>query len=267
MKDGKIFRYALLHAIGAILYIALVASIIANGEQVLGGVQGPLAGTAFLLLFVISAAITGMATFGRPLVWFLDGKKREAIMLAIMTVGFMALAAVLILGGIFAGASAGIFPDGNNGGGVACTMEAKICSDGTAVGRTGPNCEFAACPGEDGDEFPVDIDVGEIVPFDSGVRGTVLLGPQCPVVREGEECPDKPYKTSVSIYRGIDVSTRPFLTIQSDADGAFVADLPPGEYTLFAGGGRPFPACAQSTVTVAPGGFISIVLSCDTGIR
>ena len=31
---------------------------------------------------------------------------------------------------------------------VACTMEAKICSDGSAVGRTGPNCEFAACPGE-----------------------------------------------------------------------------------------------------------------------
>lgn len=28
----------------------------------------------------------------------------------------------------------------------ACTMEAKICPDGTAVGRTGPNCEFAACP-------------------------------------------------------------------------------------------------------------------------
>lgn len=31
-------------------------------------------------------------------------------------------------------------------GPVACTMEAKICPDGTAVGRTGPNCEFAPCP-------------------------------------------------------------------------------------------------------------------------
>ena len=28
----------------------------------------------------------------------------------------------------------------------ACTMEAKICPDGTAVRRTGPHCEFAACP-------------------------------------------------------------------------------------------------------------------------
>lgn len=28
----------------------------------------------------------------------------------------------------------------------ACTEEAKICPDGSAVGRTGPNCEFAPCP-------------------------------------------------------------------------------------------------------------------------
>jgi hypothetical protein len=30
----------------------------------------------------------------------------------------------------------------------ACTLDAKLCPDGTAVGRTGPNCEFAKCPGE-----------------------------------------------------------------------------------------------------------------------
>lgn len=29
---------------------------------------------------------------------------------------------------------------------VACTLEAKLCPDGSYVGRTGPNCEFAACP-------------------------------------------------------------------------------------------------------------------------
>lgn len=28
----------------------------------------------------------------------------------------------------------------------ACTMEAKICPDGSSVGRSGPNCEFAPCP-------------------------------------------------------------------------------------------------------------------------
>lgn len=32
---------------------------------------------------------------------------------------------------------------------VACTMDAKICPDGSAVGRTAPDCEFASCPGEE----------------------------------------------------------------------------------------------------------------------
>jgi hypothetical protein len=41
----------------------------------------------------------------------------------------------------------------NNGNGSrACTMEAKICPDGSAVGRSGPNCEFAECPSGSG--FP-----------------------------------------------------------------------------------------------------------------
>ena len=29
---------------------------------------------------------------------------------------------------------------------VACSMEAKLCADGSYVSRTGPNCEFTACP-------------------------------------------------------------------------------------------------------------------------
>ena len=34
-----------------------------------------------------------------------------------------------------------------------CTMEAKLCPDGSAVGRTGPNCEFEACPGGNNDQI------------------------------------------------------------------------------------------------------------------
>lgn len=29
---------------------------------------------------------------------------------------------------------------------VGCTMEAKLCPDGSTVGRSGPRCEFSACP-------------------------------------------------------------------------------------------------------------------------
>ena len=36
--------------------------------------------------------------------------------------------------------------DSDSPEGVACTMEAKLCPDGSHVGRSGPNCEFTACP-------------------------------------------------------------------------------------------------------------------------
>jgi hypothetical protein len=29
---------------------------------------------------------------------------------------------------------------------VACTADAKLCPDGSYVGRSGPNCEFDPCP-------------------------------------------------------------------------------------------------------------------------
>ncbi len=29
---------------------------------------------------------------------------------------------------------------------VMCTMDAKLCPDGSYVARTGPNCEFTPCP-------------------------------------------------------------------------------------------------------------------------
>ena len=31
-------------------------------------------------------------------------------------------------------------------GSTICPADAKVCPDGTTVGRTGPNCEFAPCP-------------------------------------------------------------------------------------------------------------------------
>lgn len=42
----------------------------------------------------------------------------------------------------------GIFKSNFTGSDIrkACTMEAKICLDGSSVGRSGPHCEFAPCP-------------------------------------------------------------------------------------------------------------------------
>lgn len=53
------------------------------------------------------------------------------------------LALVVIGGGAYAYYSAG---QTGSEQGTTCTTEAKVCPDGSSVGRSGPNCEFAACP-------------------------------------------------------------------------------------------------------------------------
>lgn len=46
---------------------------------------------AMILLLVVSASVTGSLVIGRPVLWYLDGKKKEAVSLLITTVGFLAL--------------------------------------------------------------------------------------------------------------------------------------------------------------------------------
>jgi hypothetical protein len=245
---------------------------------------------------------------------------------------------------------------------VACTQEAKICPDGSAVGRTGPDCEFAECPATiptntiaigtnatiggtligvlelvEDSRCPVDVQCiwagtvrvrvsinsynrdfvftlgqpqvvgsttitlasvipaeknskktvplgdyrfiftvvpkipadsgGGILPVNSGVRGTVELGPTCPVERipPDPNCADRPYATTVTVYRiG---SNSAFAEGRSDTDGVFQFSLPPGSYTLKAAGGTVLPRCSPADVTVGQGGFATTTISCDSGIR
>ena len=61
--------------------------------------------------------------------------------------------------------------DENDSNPVACTMDAKVCPDGSSVGRVGPKCEFAKCPGD-----ILDIDSDTKINIGSGFgRGEVQL--------------------------------------------------------------------------------------------
>ncbi len=59
----------------------------------------------------------------------------------ILTIGLLIILAVFVFAGIYFSSSSST-PSME----VPCTMEAKICPDGSAVGRSGPLCEFAECP-------------------------------------------------------------------------------------------------------------------------
>ena len=67
----------------------------------------------------------------------------------------------------------------NNTEPVACTMEAKLCPDGSSVGRSGPKCEFAPCPVDknSGEDFRnLNIKEGEQISSPLRISGEVKGG-------------------------------------------------------------------------------------------
>ena len=109
-------RYALLHAIAVVLYVAALVCLIFFGESIVSpNIPELVAPILVLLLLVVSAAVMGMLVFLRPLMWYLDGKKKEAIHLAIYTVAGIAIIAALICASLIAfGPTQEVFPIENN---------------------------------------------------------------------------------------------------------------------------------------------------------
>jgi hypothetical protein len=137
---------------------------------------------------------------------------------------------------------------------VACSLIAKLCPDGSYVARTGPKCEFAACPPQN---------------VTSGLSGTVLLGPTCPVQRipPDPQCADRPYATTL-VLTSADQS-RVITTFSSTASGTFSIPVAPGDYVIrSAAATNIHPYCATTnTIHVSSGTFAKVTVQCDTGIR
>lgn len=156
--------------------------------------------------------------------------------------------------------------------GVACTADAMQCPDGSYVGRSGPHCEFI-CPTAsstaDGTPTGTGSSGGGFAEYHSGIKGTVMAGPTCPVMRNPPDpaCADKSVVTNVWISRK-SAPQQVMATTQSDKKGMFQTSLPPGEYVIQAGSsGVPFPRCTDASAIVGPSGYTDVTVSCDTGIR
>lgn len=96
MEKKKIVLYGLMHAACAVCYVGLVALTMSRAEGLFGHVPKALGTMAFLLLFVVSAALMGLTIFGRPILWYLGGQKREALSLVYYTLIFLILITALV---------------------------------------------------------------------------------------------------------------------------------------------------------------------------
>lgn len=100
--DKKIIKHALLLALGEAVYIILVALLMTGIEKWFSGKPDPavVAPIAILLLFVISAAISGALILGKPAMLYLDGQKKAALQLfgaiLLWLIIFLAIAFIIV---------------------------------------------------------------------------------------------------------------------------------------------------------------------------
>ncbi len=138
---------------------------------------------------------------------------------------------------------------GSHEGQVACTMEAKLCPDGSAIGRTGPNCEFAACPGQ--------------------IKGKISIGPLCPVEPCSVTVPNPYVSRQIMLEPQDNQISSSTIYIEINSDGTFQQTVPANIYKLnltdcnFLGCQRSLPM----TVEVVAGTTTEVDIDIDTGIR
>jgi hypothetical protein len=109
-------------------------------------------------------------------------------------------------------------------------------------------------------------------PAVTGVAGRIIVGPTCPAIGPGSNCP--PAKAGHGTVRietaasSRDGSGQLVKRVQSDAGGNFRANLSPGRYLLVVeSSGTGYPVPKPSVVDVEAGVVTQVILVLDTGIR
>ena len=180
-----------------------------------------------------------------------------------MDARYSLIAAVIVFfgaGAVFLWVHPAAPPAANGEVPVACTLEAKLCPDGSYVGRVGPHCDFAACPGT--------MNAAATSTSQGTVSGSITLSPTCPVEQNppDTQCAPKGYQTIIEIRLTPDGKV--IASTESDVNGNFSLALSPGTYTIDGASDKSgLPRCSPQTVEIEAGVAAHVSLSCDTGIR
>lgn len=94
----NIISWSFVNAVGTIIYVALVTLAMRIGGEIFGKVDNNFIGPiVFLLLFVLSATITASLILGRPIWWYLNNQKIDALKLFGLTLAWIAVFIVLFI--------------------------------------------------------------------------------------------------------------------------------------------------------------------------
>jgi hypothetical protein len=98
---------------------------------------------------------------------------------------------------------------------------------------------------------------------DSGIFGTVTVGPTCPVEMQMSPCPPGPWTGDVT---ATDANGRVVRTT-TDAHGSYSLSLAPGSYQVVPVTSDGPPSGEPTSVVVVSGSTQRVDLTVDTGIR
>jgi hypothetical protein len=89
-------KHALINSLGASIYVVIIASFIYSLGNTFSETNDTIfAPIAMLMLFVFSAAFMSILVFGKPIIWYLDGKKKQAISLLFYTLGIFLIVTIV----------------------------------------------------------------------------------------------------------------------------------------------------------------------------
>ena len=106
--------------------------------------------------------------------------------------------------------------------------------------------------------------IQEAAPADSGLEGQVFLGPVCPLVTPGQECPNQPYQAMLTVNSA---EGGRITQLSTDQQGRFRLALKPGKYILHPESSNGMPFAGEQAFTVEAGRFAQIFVKYDSGIR
>lgn len=97
MTKKSILRYALAEVVAAVLYVLFISVFFSQAEKIFGPEDTMLSPVVFLLLLVFSVAMMAMTIFGRSIMWYLDGQKKEAVKLLFYKLAYLFVFMVLAM--------------------------------------------------------------------------------------------------------------------------------------------------------------------------
>jgi hypothetical protein len=102
MKKSEYIFKSFINASGVFIYVSAIAWFFSNAQTIFGGKEDNsfLIPIFMLLLFIISASITGLLVLGKPIILYFNGHKKESVILLFSTLAWLGFYAFVVAIGL-----------------------------------------------------------------------------------------------------------------------------------------------------------------------